>query len=242
MFSRPFDAVIFDMDGLLIDSERIYVAAIMEAGRAVGFDISEAFCHAMIGLPGRDCDAMIAGHFGPAFPMTDYLTACRTRVAGLIEPGIPLKPGAVELIDHLAERDIPVAVATSSSRANAERHLGQSRLLERFRIVVTRDDVARGKPSPDLFIRAAKDLGIAPERCLSLEDSLNGIRAAHAAGTLPIMVPDLIQPTDEIKAMCIAVVDSLHEVHRLMRAQVTGASAAPAGSSISTSRVDTTSP
>jgi HAD superfamily hydrolase (TIGR01509 family) len=220
IFPNPVDAVIFDMDGLLLDTERIYVTAIMGASRAVGFDITEEFCHAMIGIPGKECDIMIQEHFGPTFPMTDYLRQCSARIASLVEAGIPLKCGAIELIDHLSRRGIPTAIATSSSRRNAMLHLQRSGLLERFNAVITRDEVPYGKPRPDLFIKAAGKLGIEPKHCLSLEDSPNGIRSAHAAGTMPIMVPDILLPTDEIRAMCIAVVGSLHDVHHLMTAQV----------------------
>jgi HAD superfamily hydrolase (TIGR01509 family) len=209
-------AVIFDMDGLLLDTERIYVAAVMGAARAVGFEISEAFCHSMIGIPGKECDTMIAEHLGPTFPMAEYLKECSGRILSLAEAGVPLKPGAVELIDYLAECNIPTAIATSSSRKNAMRHLGKAGLAGRFHRLVTRDDVSRGKPHPDLFIAAARALDSNERHCLSLEDSPNGIRSAHAAGTIPIMVPDILPATPEIRAMCVAVVRSLHEVRHLL--------------------------
>jgi beta-phosphoglucomutase-like phosphatase (HAD superfamily) len=95
-------------------------------------------------------------------------------------------------------------------------------LRERLRVIVTRDDVARGKPFPDLFLRAAHLLDVSPDECLAVEDSLNGVRAAHAAGMMPVMVPDLIQPSDEVRALCVRVVPDLHEVLAIIRRNAAG--------------------
>lgn len=221
MPSLPNDvrAVIFDMDGLLLDTERVYLAAVVDAGRAVGFEISKAFYHSMIGLPGPECDRLVAQRFGPTFPVADYLKECSARIATLIDAGIAIKPGATELIDDLSTHNIPAAIATSASRKTAMVHLGKTGLLDRFRRIVTRDDVSRGKPSPDLYIRAARELDCDPSHCLSLEDSPNGIRSAYAACTMPVMVPDILPPTDELRGMCVAVLESLHDVRDLLAAR-----------------------
>ncbi len=110
-----------------------------------------------------------------------------------------------------------MAVATSTVRRIAEHHLKRAGLLDHFSAVCTREDVARGKPHPDLFLKAASHLGVRAERCLVLEDSYQGVRAAHAAGTMPIMVPDLLPATDELRGLCIAVVRDLHEVRAMFK-------------------------
>jgi beta-phosphoglucomutase-like phosphatase (HAD superfamily) len=116
-------------------------------------------------------------------------------------------------VDALVRGGIKTAVATSASRHAADLHLGRSGLRDRLQVIVTRDDVARGKPFPDLFLRAAEVLDVSPGECLAVEDSLNGIRAA---GMMPVMVPDLLQPTEEIRAMCVRVVADLHEVRSIV--------------------------
>jgi HAD superfamily hydrolase (TIGR01509 family) len=213
---NSIDAVIFDMDGLLIDTERIYVIAIMAAGRAIGVEITEAFCLSMIGIPQKECDVMIQDHFGPAFPMPDYSRQYSAQVKALLQAGVPLKSGAFELVDHVSSSGIPKAIATSSNRASALHHLRTAGLLDHFRVLLTRDDVQHGKPHPELYLKASQALGVKPSRCLAIEDSHNGIRSAYAAGAMPIMVPDLLIPTDEIRAMCIGVVGDLHQVRQII--------------------------
>jgi HAD superfamily hydrolase (TIGR01509 family) len=210
------DAVILDMDGTLHDTEWVYHLALKRAVSAVGFSVSDSFCHSLIGIPARECDQMLREHLGPDFPFSacDRLYAEHREV--LLAEGIPLKPGAQELLDFLSLRGLPAAVATSANRHAAELQLGRSGLRARLPIVVTRDDVAHGKPHPDLFLKAAEAIGAAPERCLAVEDSFNGIRAAHAAGMMPVMVPDLLTPTADIRVLCVAIVSDLHAVRRLI--------------------------
>ncbi len=216
MLPNRVSAVVLDMDGTLHDTEVAYHAALKAAVEAVGFSITDAFCHSLIGIPGPESDAMLRAHLGPGFPFAEYDRLYERHVALSLAREIPLKAGARELLRALAERELKAAVATSASRRAAERHLALSGLRGHLNTIVTRDDVTRGKPHPDLFLHAAKLLEVPPRECLAVEDSFNGIRAAHAAGMMPVMVPDLLTPTDEIRAMCVRVAADLHEVRALI--------------------------
>jgi HAD superfamily hydrolase (TIGR01509 family) len=211
------DAVVFDMDGLLLDTESLAMLGLAQAAAAIGLDAPEAFLHAMIGVPADHCQALVAERFGPDFPANDFLAAASRQMEAMVEAGaLRLKPGVPELLDQLDAIGMARAVATSSSRAKAGHHLRRTGILGRFDAVVTRDDVARGKPHPDLFLRAAQMLDRRPERCLALEDSHNGIRAAHAAGMRVIMVPDLLPPTAEMRERCLLIAADLHAVRPLI--------------------------
>jgi HAD superfamily hydrolase (TIGR01509 family) len=217
MLRKPVEAVLFDMDGLLIDTETVYIEGLRRAARSVGREMPLDFCHSMIGVPGRDCNVLIERYYGDGFSIADFRRHFSVHIRGLFETGIPLKPGVVELLDFLAGRGLPLAVATSSERATAEHHLGKAGLLDRFHALATRDDVERAKPHPDVYLEAARRLGVAPERCIAFEDSNIGLAAAHAAGAMAFMVPDLIEPLPEIRARCLDVVPDLHAALRLLR-------------------------
>ena len=130
--------------------------------------------------------------------------------------GVVVKAGVVELLDYLEVAGIPRAVATSSSHPTVRRQLGPNGLDRRFQAVIAAGDYARGKPNPDPFLAAAERLGVDPASCLALEDSHNGVRAAHAAGMMTIMVPDLLEATSEMRGLCVAVTDTLHGVRDLI--------------------------
>lgn len=212
-----FSAILLDMDGTLVDTETIYLASLVAAVGAVGYPDATALGHAMIGLPAPDCDAMLRARYGSDFPFAAYDAAFAGHRDRLLEQGIPLKRGALALLDALRETRCPMAIATSSSRRTAELHLSRAGIRDRFEMVVTRDDVARGKPSPDLYLLAAARLGVPPEACVAVEDSNPGIAAAHSAGTIPIMVPDILEPTAETRARCAAILPDLHAVLALLR-------------------------
>lgn len=213
---RRVEALVFDMDGLLIDSEVLVRAAVMKAAATLGHDFTHDLYAQGMGRSDADYNAIVRAHFGPGFPMERFLAEETVEIARAFEAGVCLKQGVVELLDHLDRQGLPYALATSSPRASAQRHLGEHGLWDRFRAVVTREDVDRHKPDPAPFLKAARLLDIDPTACLALEDSHNGVRAAHAAGMMTVMVPDLLHATEEMRDLCVHVLDSLHEVRRLL--------------------------
>jgi HAD superfamily hydrolase (TIGR01509 family) len=214
-FPYPVEAVIFDMDGLLLDTESLYRNAMTTAASGMGYDFPDGFYQSMVGTAETECHLILQQRFGVDFPIARLFEDCEAEMWRLLEAALPVKPGAAELIAELATRGLPMAVATSTVRRIAEQHLRRAGFFNHFGAVCTREDVTRGKPHPDLFLKAANDLRVPAERCLVLEDSYHGIRAAHAAGAMPIMVPDMLPATDELRALCVAVVRDLHEVRTM---------------------------
>lgn len=218
MADLPFlpDAVIFDMDGLMIDSERVALACWSEAATTLALDLDEAFFLRMVGLGDRDCRALLA-----ARPLDD---ACIARLSALChdlyeartQEGLPLRPGIVALLELLQAHDVPCAVATSTRQPRAGRKLQSAGLLGYFQHVVTSSDVDHPKPAPDIYLLAAQRLGKPPARCLALEDSPAGTRAALAAGMTVIQVPDLVAPDAAQRALGHRIVGSLVDVHALV--------------------------
>ena len=220
IFRLPFrpTAIIFDMDGLLIDSERISRETMIAASAELGFAMTEDDYVPLIGLPKDGEGDYFARRFGPGFDLA-VMRRIQTRIkTERFGADRPLKPGVTAVIAAAKALALPCAVATSSYRADAVAHLTHMGLLPAMAAVLTRDDVAHGKPAPDLYFAAAAALGQRPAHCLALEDSYNGVRAAHAAGVPVVMVPDLLLPTPEMRALAIAVAPSLADVGRWLDA------------------------
>jgi HAD superfamily hydrolase (TIGR01509 family) len=208
-------AVIFDMDGLLLDSEPLYRVTWQTAAADLGFPIDDEFYERFVGRGNDEAEHLLIERFGDALPMEEFRKRWRRDWDERLDASpIARKPGAMELLDLLELRGIPKALATSSPRILALRCLGD--LASRFTALAFGDEVAHSKPAPDLFLLASQRLGIKPADCLVLEDSEAGVRAARAAAMDVILVPDIVEPSDEIVSMATRVCATLHDVAQIL--------------------------
>jgi len=205
------------MDGLLLDSERVALATVAAAAAELGVEWRHEVGLAMVGLNSKDSPAVIRRHLGDDYPVEALYESFGRLYENAIDEGrIPLKDGVTELFDVLDALALGRVVATSTRRSRAEPKLAAVGLLNRVHGMVCGDEVARGKPAPDIFIAAAGRLGVAPANCLVLEDSNAGVRGALAAGARVVMVPDLLQPADDVLAAGVPRAASLHDVARFL--------------------------
>lgn len=211
-------AVLFDMDGLLLDSERLIRDAMIAVMADLGFDMGSADYAELIGRPEPASRAIMQARFGAGLDYDVMRAEVRLRIRSEWGPIRPLKPGAAALLAQVNAAGILAAVVTSPEQALARAHLGHAGLLNGFATIVGCDDVANGKPHPEPYRTAAARLDISPGAALALEDSHNGIIAAHMAGVPVIMVPDLLPATPEITPHLLAVADDLHQVGRWLAA------------------------
>lgn len=183
-----FDAVFFDLDGTLIDTERLAMDATVSAFDEMGFAVDLAFLHQLVGKDLPTGDRLIAVRY-PTLDLSEMNRRVATRMQVDLRSGMPLKPGVLNLLGQIAQ---PKAVVTSSSRTRAIEKIAQAGLTAQFGHLISLDDVSRAKPAPEPYLLAAEWLGVAPSRCLVFEDSEVGSQAAHAAGMRVVQVPDLV--------------------------------------------------
>lgn len=206
---HPIKGVVFDMDGLLLDTERLYKQAMTDICTEWDLEMSDEIFISLVGIPSNKSAEIYYRHYGDSFDVDAFNTLCFERITAMCEIAVPLKVGALMLVEQLSARNVPMAVATSTGRDMAHNFLDRAGLKPHFDHIVTRHDVTHGKPNPEPFLTAAKRLELAPENCIAFEDSHNGVRAAHGAGMATVMVPDILQPIDEIAQRCAAIMPSL---------------------------------
>ncbi|MBR0456901.1 MAG: HAD family phosphatase [Firmicutes bacterium] len=209
--------IIFDMDGVVFDTERLYYECYISAAEQLGLADIEEVINKCFGMTVEETDKMLIAHYGDCIPLEEFdrlsYEFYRKRCD---EYGVPLKKGVVELLTFLKECGVRVALASSTEMGIVERQLRSAGLLDYFDVIVSGDMVDNSKPSPDIFLLTAQKLQTDIADCIVVEDSFNGVRAAHAAGATVFMVPDLLQPTEEIQALTDKVFASLIEVQEYL--------------------------
>jgi HAD superfamily hydrolase (TIGR01509 family) len=219
---RPVRAVVFDMDGLIFNTEDIYRDAVMATAAETRHDVPLPFYLSTVGLSGAATRLAFIERFGESFDYKTFWTAASNRFAEMVRSQLRLKAGVTELLDLLDSINLPRAICTSSRHEDVHNNLAVGGLVGRFQFIIAQGDYAGGKPHPAPFLKAAERLGVAPQSCLALEDSYHGVRSAAGAGMMTIMVPDLFPPTDDMKELCVGIAQNLHEVCTLIAAQTRG--------------------
>lgn len=204
--------VIFDMDGLMFDTERVYTKTWPPAAKDFGYTVTEDVVEGAIGLNAEAGCEYFKSHYGKDFPFYE-IRVHRLNVAMdyIRKNGLSVKKGLYELISYLKENNIKIALATSSERERTNEYLEISKLTDTFDYVVCGDEVKLGKPNPDIFLTAASKIDVDIKNCIVLEDSYNGLRAAYASGAYPVMIPDCKEPTEEILKIIHKVFRDLDE-------------------------------
>ena len=217
MTQFPFEGVVFDVDGVLFNTERLMHQIWHEVGAEMGWP-----------QPGRDYLEFVGNgrsvifekmltFYGPDFPKEEVLTTCSQTLQDRVEQfGVPLKPGVREILDFLKEQNIPIAIATSTAMRRTGKRMELTGLAPYFSAMITGDQVTHGKPDPEIYLLACKALGTDPSRTLAVEDSRNGILSATAAAMPTGMIPDMIPPTPELEVLLWNRFDSLPDLQNAL--------------------------
>ena len=215
--TKKIRGVLFDMDGLVLDTEKLYTRFWMESAHDLGFPMSFQQALGLRSLNRTAGQEKLTEYFGPGISYSEVRNHRIELMDAYIEKyGIDVKPGIFELMDHLESQGISSAITSSSPMENIRRHLSAHNLLHRFDKLCSGYDVPKGKPEPDIYLHGAASLGLRPEECLALEDSPTGILSAYRAGCMSVMVPDQDQPSEETISLLYAKADSLSDIISLL--------------------------
>lgn len=205
--------IIFDMDGLMFDTEKISFVSWKDAAARYGYQIDDGIFRKTIGANLTSAKEIYLKHFGSNFPIEE-ITSERVRITEEIIRlnGVPIKKGLYDLLDYLSQISIKKAVATSTSRNRALNLLKLANIDNRFDYILCGDEIEKSKPDPEIFLKVSHKLGCSPDQCLVLEDSEAGIEAAYKAGMFPIMIPDMKEPSELTQKLILKKMDSLLDV------------------------------
>ncbi len=208
-----YEAVVFDMDGVIFDSERAVMNCWLELAQKYDIKDIEKPYFACVGTTMARTREIMLETYGADFPYDEYAKESSNIFHEKYDDGrLPMKPGVVELLSFLKSNGKRIALASSTRRETVIKELKWADIIEYFDVIICGDMVTRSKPAPDIFLKACQELGVSPENAYAIEDSYNGIRAAHAGGLRPIMVPDLLQADDEMRELSEHVCKSLNDV------------------------------
>lgn len=215
-------AVVFDMDGVIFDSEKLYRKHWMITGNE--YNIPEItmkeLCNRIAGATKEHNEKLMKSYFGQDFDYNTFRGKTMERMdEDIRRNGLDLKPGVKELFGFLKENGIKMGLATSTIQQRAERNLKNAGILEEFDRIVYGGTVPNGKPAPDIYLRACEELGVEPHEAMGVEDSINGVKSASAAGLYTVMVIDLIEPTEEIRPLANQIYHSLFEIIDLLQGE-----------------------
>ena len=216
--TNPIQGVLFDMDGVVLDTERLYARFWAEAAHALGYPMTYEQALGMRSLNSAAGQAKLESYFGPGVSRAQ-MRAKRVELmdAYVAQFGVEAKPGIYELLDYLKGQGIRTAIATSSPMERARQYLDSLGLTAKFDVICSGHDVAQGKPAPDIYLKAAVSIGVSPENCLAIEDAPAGIESAHRAGCMPVLVPDLDGSDEEMRKLIFAEADSLLDIIELTK-------------------------
>ncbi len=215
--SRNPIAVIFDMDGLLLDSERIALATFVAACREHSFEPDVDIYLHCIGMTFPKTKEALAAGYGPGFPLEPVCDLWTKKYhEETADKPVPLKTGVADLLRYLENDGVKKAVVTSTRFESAYRKLTNARIAGYFDFIIGGDQITHGKPHPEIYLTACGRLNRTPDECLALEDSDNGVLSATAAGISVIQVPDLLTPSDKVKALGHPIVKTLADVQKML--------------------------
>ena len=208
-----YEAVVFDMDGVIFDSERAVMNCWLELAQKYDIKDIEKPYFACVGTTMTRTREIMLETYGEDFPYDEYARESSLMYHEKYDGGkLLMKPGVIELLSYLKGKGKKIALASSTRRETVTNQLRGAGIIDYFDVIICGDMVARSKPAPDIFLKACQELGVSPENTYAIEDSYNGIRAAHAGQLRPIMVPDLLEADDEMRGMAECVCDNLNDV------------------------------